>query len=109
MKRGESFSGFSTYVQVSSDEIVFIPVTITLPEAASLLSTGVVAYRSLLNTTKHSPVAIVGNNHLSYLAVQFAKKYFDLKVTLFISEDSEASDFGADNVETLSLDSIKKF
>lgn len=84
-----SGSGFATHLQLTQDEVVFIPSTIPVEQAASLLGTGVVAYKSLLRTPKGSPIAVVGSNHLAYLTVQFAKKVFGLHPTLFVTEGSK--------------------
>lgn len=70
------------------DQAIYIPNSIPLDQAASLLGSGVVAYRSLLKSEKGNSIAIIGANHLAYLIVQFAKSVFGLHVTVFAAEGS---------------------
>jgi len=44
---GESKTGFSSYLQVSQHDIVFIPISIAPEEAASLVGAGVTAFKAL--------------------------------------------------------------
>ncbi len=73
-------------------------------QAACLLGSGITAYRALENIEQGYNIAVVGTNDLAYLTVQFAKKAFDHKVTIFGYEGGEdlAKEWGADGFILLS-------
>lgn len=103
-------TGFSSHLQVNASQVVFLPTTIPLPQASSLLTDGIVAFNALENIPKGSPIAVVGSGNLAYLAVQFAKKVFGLHVTIFSLGAAEGvSGWGADAVDAYSLESTKKY
>lgn len=69
--------------------MIFIPNSIPLDQVASLMGSGVTAFKSLLRSEKGTHIAVVGANHLAYLTVQFAKLVFGLHVTVFSAEGAQ--------------------
>ena len=65
----------------------------------------------LLKTFKGSPIAVVGTGNLAYLTVQFAKKVFNMHVTVFSLGGVEgvAESLGADAADVYSVENAKKY
>lgn len=82
INRGAFKTGFASYIQVDASQVVFLPSTIPLEQASSLLTEGIVAFNALQQVPKGVPIAIVGTNSQAYLTVQFAKKVFKHHVTV---------------------------
>lgn len=91
--------------------MVFLPTTIPLEQASSLLTEGIVAFNALQQVPKGVPIAVVGTNSQAYLTVQFAKKVFKHHVTVLSlgSAEGVAESFGADAADILSTETIKKY
>jgi D-arabinose 1-dehydrogenase-like Zn-dependent alcohol dehydrogenase len=111
VNRGSFKSGFSSYLQVEASDVVFIPTSIPLEQASSLLSDGVVAFNSLERLPQGAVIAVIGTGNLAYLTVQFAKRVFGHHVTVFSLASSEgvAESLGADAADVYSIPNTKKY
>jgi NADPH:quinone reductase-like Zn-dependent oxidoreductase len=111
INRGGFKTGFATYLQVDAGQVVFLPPSIPLEQASSLLTDGILAFNALENFPQGSPVAVVGTGNLAYLTVQFAKRVFGLHVTVFSLGLTEgvAELLGADAVDVYSVANTKKY
>jgi D-arabinose 1-dehydrogenase-like Zn-dependent alcohol dehydrogenase len=111
VNRGEYSTGFSTFLQVNISQVVYVPNTIPLEQASTLLAEGVVAYNSLEKLNKGSSIAVVGTGNLAYLTAQFAKKVFGFHVTVLTlgSTEGVTESFGADAADVLTIASLKKY
>jgi D-arabinose 1-dehydrogenase-like Zn-dependent alcohol dehydrogenase len=111
VNKGAFKTGFASHLQVDANQVVFLPTTIPLEQASSLLTEGIVAFNALQQVPKGVPIAVVGTNSLAYLTVQFAKRVFNLHVTVLALGPSEgiAEAFGADAADVYSPASTKKY
>lgn len=103
INRGAFKTGFTSHIQVDASQVIFLPTSIPLEQASSLLTEGIVAFNALQQIPKEVPIAVVGTNSQAYLTVQFAKKVFKHHVTIFSlgSVEGVAESFGADAVDIL--------